>query len=177
MRTPSRLPALLLALAAHYARAMPFDMGGKCAALFHSQKWLDEDDLHNWDYKVRVEPWTVFAHVTVKLHGVNMKVENIYGGTGKVGGSTVTVELNAVGGGGCENCFEISGTGQPSANPELSCSGLLTKDELSSCDVCAPPPPPPPPTYRPSLVTLLLTARLVPVCLLHSSASRSTSWL
>ena len=103
--------------------------------MFHSQKWLDEDELNNWDYKIRVEPWTVFAHVTVKLHGLNMKVQHVYGGSGKLGGSSITVELNAVGGGGCENCFEISGTGRPSADPELSCSGLLSDSERSSCDL------------------------------------------
>ena len=92
--------------------------------------------MHNWDYKIRVEPWTVFAHVTVKLHGVKMQIDHIYGGKGQVGGDHTTVELNAlIGGGGCENCFEISGTGQPSGDPELSCSGLLTQDELSSCDL------------------------------------------
>ena len=97
MRMPARLLLLLLPAA---SRGAKFDMEGQCAKLFHSQKWLDEDELHNWDYKIRVEPWTVFAHVTVKLHGIGMKVENIYGGTGKVGGSSVTVELNAVGGAG-----------------------------------------------------------------------------
>lgn len=128
--------AFLAALLLSRCAAAKFDMQGKCAALFHSQKWLDEDELHNWDYKVRVEPWTVFAHVTVKLHGINMQLQNVYGGTvSKLGGSTFTVELNAVGGAGCEDCFEISGTGQPSADPEISCSGLLSAAERSSCDL------------------------------------------
>ena len=99
-----RWHALLLLALPTLSEAARFDMGGKCAALFHSQKWLDEDELHNWDYKVRVEPWTVFAHVTVKLHGVGMQIEHIYGATGKVGGSSTTVELNAVGGGGVPLC-------------------------------------------------------------------------
>ena len=29
--------------------------------------------------------------------GINMEVQHIYGGTGKIGGSSVTVELNAIG--------------------------------------------------------------------------------
>ena len=129
-----RFVLVLAVMMSRTCHALKFDMQGQCAALFHSQKWLDEDDLHNWDYKVRVEPWTVFGQVTVKLHGINMQLENVYGGTvSKLGGSTFTVQLNAVGGAGCDDCFEISGTGQPSANPELSCSGLLSAEERSSC--------------------------------------------
>ena len=72
------------------------DMKGACAVVYKEQKWLAEDQLNNWDYKIRVEPWTVFGHVTVKLHGVNMEIQNIYGAAGTPGGSQVTVQLNAV---------------------------------------------------------------------------------
>ena len=95
-----------------------------CAELYHEQKWLNNDDVHNWDYKIKVMPWTVFGHVTVKLHGIDMRVNHIYGADGPLGGSTFTANLNAVGGAGCDDCFEISGSGQPSEKPTLSCSGL-----------------------------------------------------
>lgn len=116
------------------ADAKRFEMpDGVCATIYSQQKWMDEDALHNWDYKIIVRPWTVFGKVNVKLHGVDMRVEHVYGAAGETGSDHVTVELNNHGNSGCEDCFEISGTGQPSGQPTLSCSGLLKEDELSTC--------------------------------------------
>ena len=84
--------------------------------------------MHNFNYKIMVEPWTPFGHVTVQLHGVGMKVDAIYGASpmqGDIRGSKFTVSLDAVGGGGCSHCFEMTGSGQPSATPSLSCNGLF----------------------------------------------------
>ena len=106
-------------------------MGGACAAVYHEQKWLNVDDVHNFDYKIMVEPWTPFAQVTVTLHGVGMHVDAIYGAHAasrfSFNGwqSKFTVSLDAIGGAGCDHCFEIAGTGQPSASPSLSCKGLV----------------------------------------------------
>lgn len=103
-------------------------MGDACAAIYHEQKWMADDDMHNWNYKIMVEPWTAFGLVTVQLNGVGMRVDAIYGANptrGQPTGSKFTVSLDAVGGGGCSHCFEISGSGQPSASPSLSCQGLV----------------------------------------------------
>ena len=124
----SRIAAWIPLLFVAVCNAEKFDMEGRCAAVYHEQKWLAVDDVHNWDYKIMVEPWTAFGEVTVKLHGVGMQVQHIYGGNrggGERQGSQFTVSLNAVGGGGCEHCFEVSGIGQPSATPTLSCKGLI----------------------------------------------------
>lgn len=125
---------LLLAASIRQVNAKRFEMPeGACATIYHEQKWMDEDALHNWDYKIIVRPWTVFGKVSVKLHGIDMRVEHVYGAAGETGSDHVTVELNNHGNSGCEDCFEISGTGQPSGQPTLSCSGLLEEDELSTC--------------------------------------------
>ena len=135
-RSDMRRTVVLATILAATGDAKPYEMPeGACAAIYHEQKWMDDDKLHNWDYKVIVQPWTVFGKVSVKLHGVNMKVEHVYGAAaaGGLGSDHITVELNNHGNSGCEDCFEISGSGQPSASPTLSCSGLLQKSELSSC--------------------------------------------
>lgn len=103
-------------------------MQGKCAVIVKEQKWLAEDmegeKQGNWDYKVRVEPWTLFGKVTVQLIGNHMQVQHIYGGTTEdVGGDRFTVILSAVPVGG-DSVFEISGYGEPIRLPELSCRDL-----------------------------------------------------
>ena len=133
---PPPLLVVVMTMAAAPSRAEKFDMKGECASVYHEQKWLASDDVTNWDYKIMVEPWTAFGLVTVTLHGIGMSVQQVYGGTptgGRTAGSELTVSLNAVGGGGCEHCFEIAGVGQPSATPTLSCKGLVDANELSTC--------------------------------------------
>lgn len=122
----ARLFLLCWGCASGHAKAV--DMQGKCAVVVKEQKWLAEDmegeKQANWDYKVRVEPWTLFGKVRVDLIGKRMSVEHVYGGTTEsLGRSTFTVTLSAVPVGG-ESAFEISGYGEPIRLPELSCFDL-----------------------------------------------------
>ena len=97
------------------------------AAVVKEQKWLQEDlhgeSLANWDYRVKVEPWTVFGQVHVHLMGSAMQLQHGYGGTAPIGGSAFTVALDPVPLGD-DSMFEISGFGIPGADPEFSCSNL-----------------------------------------------------
>ena len=109
--------------------AKKIDMQGKCAIVIKEQKWLAEDmegeQQGNWDYKIRVEPWTLFGKVTVKLVGNGMQVAHVYGGTTEdIGESKFTVTLAAVPVGG-DSVFEISGYGEPISLQQLSCKDLL----------------------------------------------------
>eukprot|EP00324_Dicrateria_rotunda_P010950 CAMPEP_0206176530 /NCGR_PEP_ID=MMETSP1474-20131121/58382_1 /ASSEMBLY_ACC=CAM_ASM_001110 /TAXON_ID=97495 /ORGANISM="Imantonia sp., Strain RCC918" /LENGTH=355 /DNA_ID=CAMNT_0053587643 /DNA_START=105 /DNA_END=1168 /DNA_ORIENTATION=- len=113
-------------------------MHGQCAVVVKEQKWMAEDlvgeELGNWDYKVRVEPWTLFGEVTVALKGNDMQVVDIYGGTPAKPpkNGEVVVALAAVPVGG-DSMFEIHGYGVPVGDPVLSCKYLYKDDELSTC--------------------------------------------
>lgn len=119
--------AMLAVLVMRRTLAKPFEMNGLCAAVVKEQKWLQEDlhgeSLANWDYKVKVEPWTVFGQVHVHLMGSAMQLQHVYGGTAPMGGSAFTVALDPVPLGD-DSMFEISGFGIPGADPEFSCSNL-----------------------------------------------------
>ena len=124
--------ALLRALLASLlgsALSKKFEMDGRCAAVVKLQKWMKEDlvgeEQGNWDYKIKVDPWTVFGQVHVRLKGKKMRLEHIYGGTAPVGGSSFTVALSPVPLGD-DNLFEISGLGEPEDDPEFTCSNLLS---------------------------------------------------
>ena len=123
------LSSILWTLLLCGAHGKKVDMRGECAIVVKEQQWLAEDmageKQGNWDYKIRVEPWTLFGKVTVNLYGTDMKVEHVYGGTGELGYDTIIVTLAAVPVGG-ESVFEISGTGSPMDLPTLSCSELYT---------------------------------------------------
>ena len=119
----------LLAVLLARGRAKKFEMDGRCAAVVKLQKWLKEDlqgeQQGNWDYKIKVDPWTVFGQVHVRLKGKNMKVQHVYGGTAQMGSSSFTVALDPVPLGD-DNMFEISGFGEPTEDPEFTCSNLYS---------------------------------------------------
>ena len=118
---------LLLPLWVSIAQGKKVDMHGECAVIVKEQQWLAEDmygeNTGNWDYKIRVEPWTLFGKVTVVLKGTDMQVNHVYGGTGELGGGSIIVNLAAVPVGG-ESVFEISGYGSPIDLPTLTCTDL-----------------------------------------------------
>ena len=114
-----------------------FEMNGRCAAVVKLQKWMKEDlfgdgETANWDYKIKVDPWTVFGQVHVHLKGKRMRLEHVYGGTAPVGGSSFAVALAPVPLGD-DNLFEISGLGEPDEEPEFTCSNLLRDEDISTC--------------------------------------------
>jgi hypothetical protein len=123
------LVGTLLAVLLARGRAKKFEMDGRCAAVVKLQKWLKEDlqgeQQGNWDYKIKVDPWTVFGQVHVRLKGKNMKVQHVYGGTAQMGSSSFTVALDPVPLGD-DNMFEISGFGEPTEDPEFTCSNLYS---------------------------------------------------
>lgn len=128
--------ATLAALVIRRVVAKKFEMNGRCAAVVKEQKWLQDDlqgeSLANWDYKVKVEPWTVFGQVHVHLMGSAMQVQHVYGGTAPMGGSAFTVALDPVPLGD-DSMFEISGFGTPEADPEFSCSNLHEVRAVLEC--------------------------------------------
>ena len=128
---------ILAALFIRKTVAKKFEMNGRCAAVVKEQKWLQEDlhgeTLANWDYKIKVEPWTVFGQVHVRLMGSKMQVQHVYGGTAPMGGSAFTVALDPVPLGD-DSMFEISGLGIPEADPDFSCSNLhLVRAVVKMC--------------------------------------------
>ena len=128
---------VLLASLLGTALCKKFEMNGRCAAVVKLQKWMKEDlvgdgETGNWDYKIKVDPWTVFGQVHVKLKGKKMRLEHVYGGTAPVGGSSFAVALSPVPLGD-DNLFEISGLGEPEEDPEFTCSNLLSDDDISTC--------------------------------------------
>ena len=134
--------ALLRALLASLlgtAVCKKFEMDGRCAAVVKLQKWMKEDlvgdgETANWDYKIKVDPWTVFGQVHVRLKGKKMRLEHVYGGTAPVGGSSFAVALSPVPLGD-DNLFEISGLGEPEDDPEFTCSNLLSvRGSRGTCD-------------------------------------------
>ncbi|KAL1504877.1 hypothetical protein AB1Y20_008647 [Prymnesium parvum] len=132
LRSCARLAWLLAG-----ALAKKVDMQGKCAVVVKEQKWLAEDmegeAQGNWDYKIRVEPWTLFGKVRVRLMGNAMQVAHVYGGTtAELGEAAFTVTLSAVPVGG-DSVFEISGYGEPIRLPELTCRDLHQDMDLSTC--------------------------------------------
>ena len=128
---------VLLASLLGTAVCKKFEMNGRCAAVVKLQKWMKEDDFGvgetaNWDYKIKVDPWTVFGQVHVHLKGKKMRLEHVYGGTAPVGGSSFAVALAPVPLGD-DNLFEISGFGEPDEEPEFTCSNLLRDEDISTC--------------------------------------------
>ena len=96
--------------------------------MVREQKWLSEDfdgeEQANWDYKIKVHPWTFLGLVTVQLDGTNMQVQHVYGGMGGLGKSKIVVSLDAVPVGG-DDMFTISGYGSPKGPPKLTCANLF----------------------------------------------------
>ena len=124
------LRRVLLASLLCTALCKKFEMDGRCAAVVKLQKWMKEDlvgdgETGNWDYKIKVDPWTVFGQVHVRLKGKKMRLEHVYGGPAPVGGSSFAVALSPVPLGD-DNLFEISGLGEPEEDPEFTCSNLLS---------------------------------------------------
>ncbi len=91
--------------------------------------------------------------VSFRLEGTEIVIRDVYQAQAdETGYASTRVTLDAHGSGTGLNIFEVSGSGDVKAGPHLSCSGLVSPDELSHCPLGAPPLPrkhgsaPPPPT-------------------------------
>ncbi|KAL3923686.1 MAG: hypothetical protein SGPRY_004141, partial [Prymnesium sp.] len=103
-----------------------FDLEGACAGVKSRETWRDGDGLFHWSYKVKVSPWTTFGRITVSLHGWNMHLESTYYGSSGGQGDHFVVLLHPRA--GADDCFEIQGTGESYADPDLRCSNLQATD-------------------------------------------------
>lgn len=103
-----------------------FDLEGACAGVKSRETWRDSEGFFHWSYKVKVSPWTAFGRITVSLHGWNMHLESTYYGSSGGQGDHFVVLLHPRA--GADDCFEIQGTGESYADPDLRCSDLQATD-------------------------------------------------
>ena len=80
--------------------------------------------------------------VSFRLEGTGIVIRDVYQAQAdETGYASTRVTLDAHGSGTGLNIFEVSGSGDVKAGPHLSCSGLVSPDELSHCPLGAPPLP------------------------------------
>ncbi|KAL1525128.1 hypothetical protein AB1Y20_020000 [Prymnesium parvum] len=112
-------------------------MNGHCAVVAHHDNWEDEaTGQSQWDYKIKVDPWIVFAHITVQLRPpvdvLNVwaasKISEKIVGHGAEAVKELIVELGHKS--QDDFTFDISGIGTVK-HAELSCEG--TEIEESTC--------------------------------------------
>eukprot|EP00966_Prymnesium_polylepis_P323934 7380061-Prymnesium_polylepis.1 len=113
---------LRVACAIHPPPPPAFELGGACAGVKTRETWKDDDDTHHWTYKIKVQPWTLFGRITVTLHGWGMQLDKTYYGYVETPGKQFDVLLHPRA--GPDDIFEIQGTGESYADPDVQCSGL-----------------------------------------------------
>ena len=80
--------------------------------------------------------------VSFRLEGTEIVIRDVYQAQAdETGYASTRVTLDAHGSGTGLNIFEVSGSGDVKAGPHLSCTGLVSPDELSHCPLGAPPTP------------------------------------
>ena len=122
--------ALRATLAVHPPPPPSFDLAGACAGVKTRETWKDDTDTHHWSYKIKVHPWTLFGRITVKLHGWSMELEKTYYGYVEIPGKEFEVVLHPRA--GPDDVFEIQGTGESYADPDVRCDGLHFPNETAS---------------------------------------------
>ena len=108
-----------------------FDLAGACAGVKTRETWKDDDGTHHWSYKIKVQPWTTFGRITVTLHGWSMKLEQTYyGHVEDTEKKAFVVLLHPRP--GPDDVFEIQGTGESYADPDVACEGLQVRTCVQS---------------------------------------------
>ena len=80
--------------------------------------------------------------MSFRLEGTEIVIRDVYQAQAdETGYASTRVTLDAHGSGTGLNIFEVSGSGDVKAGPHLSCTGLVSPDELSHCPLGAPPTP------------------------------------
>lgn len=109
-------------LAIHPPPPPMFDIGAACAAVARRETWKSPSGQPQWSYRIKVRPWTVLGHIHVQLHGWDMVLTKNYSAAVPTTGTTFTAILHPQP--GFDNTFQIIGTGEPYADPMLSCDRL-----------------------------------------------------
>ena len=100
-----------------------FDLNGACAGIKQRETWKSTSGEPHWSYRIKVYPWTVFGRIRVQLHGWDMALTKNYScAVPSPSGRDITAVLHPHP--GLDDTFQILGTGEPYADPELSCEGL-----------------------------------------------------
>ena len=110
-----------------------FELDGACAGVKQRETWKSAKGQPNWSYRIKINPWTVFGKIRVQLHGWDMAVSKNYSAAvpASAGRDFVAVLHPQP---GFDNTFQIQGTGEPYADPDLSCEGLVERNSsLSEC--------------------------------------------
>jgi len=109
-----------------------FDVGAACAAVARRETWKSADGQPQWSYRIKVRPWTVLGHVHIQLHGWDMVLTKNYSAAILRPGSSFTAVLHPQP--GLDDTFQIIGTGEPYADPMLTCDRLQGPNAtLESC--------------------------------------------
>lgn len=110
-----------------------FELDGACAGVKQRETWKSAKGQPNWSYRIKVSPWTVFGKIRVQLHGWDMSVSKNYSAAVAASSSRDFVAVLHPQP-GLDNTFQIQGTGEPYADPDLSCEGLVERNSsLSEC--------------------------------------------
>ena len=103
------------------------DLEGACAGIKQRETWKTATGEPHWSYRIKVQPWTVFGRVRVLLHGWDMKMtRNFSAAVESPSGRDITAILHPRP--GLDNTFQILGTGEPYADPDLSCENLKSEN-------------------------------------------------
>ena len=138
LRRPSAAFLLLCTLgvasAVHPPPPPMFELDGACAGIKQRETWKSATGEPHWSYRIKVQPWTVFGRVRVVLHGWDIKLtRNFSCAVDSPSGRDITAVLHPKP--GLDDTFQILGTGEPYADPDLSCENLL--EDNATVDECA----------------------------------------
>ena len=130
--------SLSLVLRSLYATRPPpppmLELNGACAGIKQRETWKSTTGEPHWSYRIKVQPWTVFGRVRVLLHGWDMTVTKNYScAVDSPVGRDITAVLHPRP--GLDDTFQILGTGEPYADPDLSCEAL---QDVNSTDAECP---------------------------------------
>ena len=114
----------------HSVRPPPppkFELDGACAGVKQRETWKSANGQPNWTYRIKVSPWTVFGRIRVQLHGWDMTVTKNYSAAVEAAaGRDFVAVLHPQP--GLDDTFQIQGTGEPYADPDISCEGLVERN-------------------------------------------------
>jgi hypothetical protein len=99
-----------------------FNLNGACAGVKQRETWNDLNGQPSWSYRIKVAPWTVFGKVHVQLHGWDMALTKNYSASIVFQGKSFTAVLHPTP--GLDDTFQLIGSGEPYADPMLTCADL-----------------------------------------------------
>ena len=125
------LAAVLVCVGTHPPPPPAFALNGECAGVKQRETWKASNGQPHWSYRIKVSPWVLFGRVRVALHGWDMVVEKNYSCAVEKPGKTFTAILHPKP--GLDDTFQIMGTGEPYADPDLECEGLQERNATADC--------------------------------------------